>query len=723
MNLKNKLMLAAVITGAFGSSTLQAQNKKPMPTKQVQSAPSNSQTSSQNNPAAFEAKPVPTTLVTKGGEMPNEIIADRFADVQVLRYGIPGFNQLTLKQKKLAYYLYEAGLSGRDIFWDQKYKNNLMVRKSLENILTTYAGSKNSKEWLKFETYCRQVFFANGIHHHYSNAKILPEFTVDYFKDLMRNSRQANLVPSIFPNNDEAYGRISGIIFSTNTDMKSVDLSAGVDNILASCNNFYEGVTQKEVEDFYSKMNSGSVKEVPSYGLNSKLIKEDGVIKEKTYKKDGMYGKALTEMIGWLRKAEGVAENDHQRQTLKLLADYFETGDLKKFDEYSISWVADTISRIDIALGFIEVYHDAIGKKGSYESVLSMKDMEASKLVAKIAAQAQWFEDNSPLMPEHKKKNVKGISAKVITVIGEVGDAAPVTPIGINLPNAEWIREKHGSKSVSLGNIVASYNFTKAKSPMIDEFGSSPEVIARIKKYGALCGDLHTDMHEVIGHASGQINEGVATTDITLKNYASTLEEARADLVALYYIMDQKLVDMGVMPSLEVGMAQYDSYLLNGLMTQLYRIKPGDNIEEAHMRNRQLISKWVVEKGAETGVVERKSRGNKTFYVINDYTKLRNLFGQLLREIQRIKSEGDYEAGKNLVEGYGVKVDQDLLKEVHERYDKLNLAPYMGFIQPKLIPVYDTSKNISDVRIDCNQDFLRQMLEYGNKYSFLPVIN
>ena len=723
MNLKNKLLLATVITGAAGCTTLQAQNKKPMPTKQVQAVPSNSQSSPQNNPAAFEAKPVPSTLVTKGGEMPNEIIADRFADVQVLRYGVPGFNQLTLKQKKLAYYLYEAGLCGRDIFWDQKYKNNLMVRKSLENILTTYAGSKNSKEWLKFETYCRQVFFANGIHHHYSNAKILPEFTVDYFKEIMRNSRQANLVPSIFPNNDEAYGRISDIIFNTSTDMKSVDLSAGVDNIIASCNNFYEGVTQKEVEDFYSKMNSGSVKEAPSYGLNSKLIKEGDVIKEKTYKKDGMYGKALAEMISWLRKAEGVAENDHQRQTLKLLADYFETGDLKKFDEYSISWVADTISRIDIALGVIEVYHDAIGKKGSYESVLSMKDMEASKLVAKIAAQAQWFEDNSPLMPEHKKKNVKGISAKVITVIGEVGDAAPVTPIGINLPNAEWIREKHGSKSVSLGNIVASYNFTKAKSPMIDEFGSSPEVIARIKKYGALCGDLHTDMHEVIGHASGQINEGVATTDITLKNYASTLEEARADLVALYYIMDQKLVDMGVMPSLEVGMAQYDSYLLNGLMTQLYRIKPGDNIEEAHMRNRQLISKWVVEKGADEGVIERKTRGNKTFYVIIDYNKLRNLFGQLLREIQRIKSEGDYEAGKNLVEGYGVKVDQDLLKEVHERYDKLNLAPYMGFIQPKLIPVYDASKNISDVRIDCNQDFLKQMLEYGNKYSFLPVMN
>ncbi|MEO8146279.1 MAG: dihydrofolate reductase [Bacteroidia bacterium] len=729
MKLKKTFAIALAIISTITISNVSAQAKKPVAGQKMEPKPAAQQ---QDNPATI--KPVAgdypatikpkaeTTNMTITADLPKEVLADRFADVQVLRYGIPGFNDLSLNQKKLAYYLYEAGLCGRDIFWDQKYKYSLMIRKALENILTSYKGNRTGKDWNQFDTYCKQVFFANGIHHHYSNAKIMPEFSNDYFKVLMRASSHPNLVPGMFKTNDDAYGRIADIIFSK-SDLKSVDLSAGIDNVKASCNNFYEGVTQQEVEDFYNQMGKDAGKQAPSFGLNSKLIKEDDGIKERVWKVGGMYGPAMEQMVKWLRKAEGVAENKTQSNTFHQLADYFETGDLKKFDEYNISWVSDTVSRIDVALGFIEVYHDAIGKKGSYESVVSMKDMQASKLIAKIGSQAQWFEDNSPLMTEHKKKNVKGISAKVITVIGEGGDAAPVTPIGINLPNAEWIREEYGSKSVSLGNIVSSYNYVRAKSPMIDEFGSNPEVIARVKKYGALAGDLHTDMHEVIGHASGQLNPGVATTDITLKNYASTLEEARADLVGLYYIMDNKLIELGVMPSLEVGKAQYDSYILNGLMTQLYRIKPGDNIEESHMRNRQLISKWVLEKGADEKVIERTTRDGKTYFVINDYNKLRTLFGQLLREIQRIKSEGDFNAGKNLVENYGVIADQDLLKEVHARYEKLNIAPYMGFIQPKLIPVYDSNKNITDVKVDCNQDFMQQMLEYGKKYSFLPVMN
>jgi dipeptidyl-peptidase-3 len=675
------------------------------------------------NPNAIQPKAT-ATQAASSEDLPKEVIADRFADVQVLRYGIPGFSELTLKQKQLSYYLYEAGLCGRDIYWDQKYSNNLLIRKTLENVLSTYKGSRKTQNWLDFETYCKQVFFANGIHHHYSNVKIKPKFEPVYVKDILANSNTDFYQKEFKMTWQQLASFINGPLFSDNVAMKTVDLSSGIDNVKASCNNFYENVTQAEVEDYYKKLNDQNTsKQAPSYGLNSKLIKKDDKILEQTWKVGGMYGPALAKMVYWLKKAVYVAENPIQKNSFTQLIAYLETGDLKKYDDYCISWVSDTVSRIDIAIGFIEVYHDAIGKKGSYESVLSMKDMEASKMIAKIAAQAQWFEDNSPIMDEHKKQNVKGISAKVITVIGEGGDAAPVTPIGINLPNAEWIREVHGSKSVSLSNIVAAYNYTRAKSPMIDEFGSSPEVIARVKKYGALCGDLHTDMHEVIGHASGQLNDGVATTDITLKNYASALEEARADLVALYYILDPKLIEIGVSPSVDAGKAQYDLYLLNGMMTQLYRIQPGDNIEEAHMRNRQLICKWAFEKGATENVISKEVRDGKTYFVINDYNKLRSLFGQLLKEIQRLKSEGDYEAGKNLVENYGVIVDQPLLLEVHKRYEKLNIAPYMGFIQPKLIPVYDKEKKITNVKVDCNQDFMEQMLEYGKNYSFLPVKN
>jgi dipeptidyl-peptidase-3 len=650
-----------------------------------------------------------------------EIMADRFADIQTLRYTIPGFEELSLQQKQLAYYLYMAGLSGRDIFYDQKYRHNLQIRKTIEAILETYSGDKNADNYKKFDEYAKRFFFANGIHHHYSSDKMIPEFDAAYLTELISKSDAAK-IPMEGMDATAYVAYLTPILFDPKVDGKCVSLAADADNVKASANNFYEGVTQKEVEEFYKKKTIAGVKEQPSWGLNSKVVKENGQLVEKVWKVGGMYSAAMEKMVYWLEKAVPVAENDIQKKTLEALIKFYKSGDLKDYDDYCISWVKDTASRVDISTGFIEVYMDPMHKKGAYETVLSMKDMEATKRIAAIAKEAQWFEDNSPIKPEHKKKNVKGISAKVITVIQESGDAAPATPIGINLPNQEWIRETHGSKSVSLSNIVASYNYARAKSPMIDEFGESKEVIERAKKYGALSGDLHTDMHEVIGHASGIINEGVGSTDVTLKNYASTLEEGRADLVALYYITDQKLVDIGVMPTTDVGKAQYDYYIMNGLMTQLFRIKPGNNLEESHMRNRQLVAAWVYEKGKADNVIERITRDGKTYFKINDYAKLRTLFGQLLQEIQRIKSEGDFTAGKNLVENFGVKVDQDLLNEVHERYKKLDIAPYMGFIQPKLVPVMDGDK-ITDVKVEYNNDFEQQMLDYGKDFSFLPVKN
>jgi dipeptidyl-peptidase-3 len=489
---------------------------------------------------------------------------------------------------------------------------------------------------------------------------------------------------------------------------------------VASSNNFYEGVTQKEVEAFYDKMPTTG--NAPSWGLNSKVVKENGVVSEKVWKSGGMYGAAIDKICYWLDKAIPVAENEKQKQTLELLVKYLRSGDLKDFDAYSIAWVQDTDSKIDGINGFIEVYLDAIGKKGSYESYVSIKDEEATKRIAAIAKEAQWFEDNSPLMPEHKKKEVKGIIAKAITVVAESGDLAPTTAIGINLPNADWIRKDHGSKSVSLSNIIHSYNVASAQKGTIDEFGLNDEVKNRIKKHGALGSDLHTDMHECIGHASGQINPGVETTDKTLKNYASCLEEARADLVGLYYILDKKLLDIGVMPSMDVAKSQYDSYIMNGLMTQLTRIKLGDNIEEAHMRNRQLNAKWAYEMGKKENVIEFVKRDGKTYVQINDYDKLRKLFGDLLREIQRIKSEGDFKAGQALVENYGVKVDAVLHKEILDRYSKLGIKPYRGFIQPKLTATMDGDK-VSGVQVEYPTSFFAQMMEYGKKYSFLGVRN
>lgn len=648
--------------------------------------------------------------------------AERFADIQVLRYEVPGFKDLSLKQKELAYYLYEASLCGRDIIWDQKYKYNLTIRKTLENIWKTYKGDKSSREFGKFETYVKRVWFSNGIHHHYASDKIIPEFSRDFFKSLI-NQSEASGFP--LPKNQtpvQFTEWIIPILFDPNVDGKTVNLEAGIDNIKGSANNFYENVTQQEVEDYYSAQSNQNDATPVELGLNSKLIKLNGKLEERVWKIGGMYSASIEKMVYWLDKAASVAETPEQEKALRLLIEYYKTGDLKKFDEYNIAWVNDTKSTLDLVHGFIEVYQDALGKKGTFEAVVSIKDFEATKKMETIAANAQWFEDNAPLYPQHKKKEVKGIIGKSINVIVESGDAAPSTPIGINLPNSNWIRQQHGSKSVSLGNIVHAYTVASAKSPSSAEFAYSDETLERARKYGNLASELHTDMHEVIGHASGQLEPGVATPDVTLKNYQNTLEEARADLVALYYIMDPKLVEIGVTPSLEVGKAEYESYLLNGLMLQLNRLDEGKNLEEAHMRNRQLVAKWVFEKGEKENVAEFVKRDGKTFIRINDYDKLRTLFGELLKEIQRIKSQGDFAAGQKLVENYGVKVDIALHKEVKERFAKLNVAPYKGFIQPRLVPEIQDGK-ITNVSIEYPFSFADQMLEYSEKYGLLPSMN
>jgi dipeptidyl-peptidase-3 len=661
------------------------------------------------------------TKMAEVDTMPFEVDAERFGDLQVLRYQVKGFEELSLQQKQLAYYLYEAAMCGRDIIYDQKYRYNLTIRKTIDAIYSTYTGDKSVEDWKKFETYAKRIWFSNGIHHHYSNMKMMPEFSQEYFLNLIKNT-DPKFLPLEGKDIESLTKTLTPILFDEKVDAKIVNQGAGIDNIKASANNFYESLSQKEVEAYYAQMADKGNKTPIMYGLNSKLVKENGKIIEKTWKVGGMYSAAIEKIVFWLEKASGVAENAEQKLALDKLIQFYKSGDLKDFDEYSIAWVKDINSRIDVVNGFIEVYGDAIGKRGSFESVVSMKDMEATKTIAAIAKEAQWFEDNSPIAAEHKKKEVKGITAKVITVIAEAGDAAPSTPIGINLPNSNWIREQHGSKSVSLGNIVESYNVVGAKSPTLKEFAYDETVVERAKKHGALAGNLHTDMHEVIGHASGKINEGIATPDVTLKNYANCLEEARADLVALYYIYDKKLIDIGVMPSLEVGMAEYDNYILNGLIMQLTRIKLGDNLEEAHMRNRQLVASWAFEKGKKDNVIEMIKKDGKTYVKVNDYEKLRVIFGELLKEIQRIKSEGDYKSATALVEGYGVKVDKTLHKEILERFEKLNVAPYKGFIQPKLVPVMDGDK-ITDVKIEYPQDFSQQMLEYGKKYSFLPTIN
>ena len=673
---------------------------------------------STTTPASADSTHVDTTAATYDTTFTTE--AEVFADLQMLRYQVPGFNQLTLQQKQLSYYLYEASLCGRDIFYDQKSKYGIMLRKTLEAAYSTYTGDKNSDDWKKFQEYCGRFWFSTGNHHHYGNEKFIPACSFEYFSSVIKASDSTQLPKDAGESVNAFLNRIKPIVYDLKFEPKLLDQSANIDNVKASSVNFYEGVTQKEVEAFYSKYDTKG--QQPMWGLNSKLMKENGQVVEKVWKVGGMYSAAIEKIVEWLEKAVTVAENEQQKRSLELLIQYYKTGDLKTFDNYSIAWVKDVNSRIDMENGFIETYADPIGKKATYESIVSLKDMEATKRIKAIADQAQWFEDNSTLMPEHKKKNVKGIIAKAITTIVEAGDLAPSTAIGINLPNNEWIRKDSGSKSVSLSNIIYSYNVAGAKSGVTDEFALNDTIATRLKKWGALAADLHVDMHECIGHASGQINPGVETPDKTLKNYAGALEEGRADLVALYYIMDQKLIDIGVMPSFDVAKTQYDSYIMNGLMTQLTRLKLGDLVIEAHMRNRQMVARWAYENGKKDSVIQFVKRDGKTYVKINDYNKLRTLFGQLLREIQRIKSEGDFNAGKNLIENYGVKVDYALHKEILERYAKLNVKPYRGFIQPRLVPVMDGDK-ITDVKIEYPTSFYEQMMEYAKKYSFLPVKN
>ncbi|HUM47080.1 MAG TPA: hypothetical protein PLD84_09135 [Chitinophagales bacterium] len=648
--------------------------------------------------------------------------SEQFADFRILRYDVPGFDQLSLKQKQLAYYLYEATLAGRDIFYDQGYKYNLTVRRTLDAIVSSGRTDLKSADGEKYMTYVKRVWFSNGIHHVYSNNKMIPEFSQTWFAAQVKMCDPAQLPLSKGQSVDDFIAFISPIIFDPAVAPKRVNLDKEADLITSSTVNFYENITQNEVTSYYTGMNKKEDATPPSYGLNSKLMKVNGKIKEKTWKVGGMYSPAIEKIVFWLKKAATVAESPHQQNMINLLIAYYKTGDLKKFDEYSIEWVKDT-SVVDFVNGFIEMYHDPLGYKATWEAYVSLKDIEATKRIKAIGDQAQWFEDNSPLMPAHKKDTVKGISAKVINVVVEAGDLAPLTAIGINLPNAEWIREDFGSKSVTIGNITHAYAEDGKTSGVLEEFYYNDTIKNRLKEFGSITDNLHTDMHEVIGHASGKLNAGIGTFNETLKNYANTLEEARADLVALYYMIDPKLVEIGVMPTADAGKSEYDRYIANGLMIQLTRLPENENqLEESHMRNRQMIAAWAYENGKKENVIEKVSKDGKTYFVVRDYNKLRTLFGQLLREVQRIKSEGDYTAGSALVETYGVKVDPSLHKEVLERYKRLKIAPYKGFIQPKMVPVMNGDQ-IVDVKLEYPDDFSKQMLEYGKNYSTLPNVN
>ncbi len=660
--------------------------------------------------ACSKDQPAPETTDTTTDDFKWQ--TEAFADKKIIRYQIPGFDKLSLQQKKLVYYLTQAGLAGRDIMYDMNYKHNLAIRHALDKVMRDYKGDKGSDEWKALEKYAKEVWFASGIHHHYGNDKFTPEFSKEYFTTVL-----SEIGASL---SDDAMAAI----FDPSVAPKKIDQSDPNKLLENSAVNFYgDDVSTTEAKGFYSKKIEEGGLYAPMYGLNSQLVKdENGQLVERVWKEDGMYGEAISEIIKWLEKAVGVAENEPQKRALELLIEYYKTGDLKTFDLYSIAWSQATEGDVDYINGFIEVYQDPLGYKGSYETIVQINDFDASQRMSVVAENAQYFEDNSPIMDEHKKKEVVGISYKVVNVAGEAGDASPSTPIGVNLPNSNWIRARHGSKSVSLGNIVEGY--ANASGPgILKEFAHDEEEIARSEKHGKLAAKMHTALHEVIGHASGQLEEGVENPATALQNFASPLEEARADLVALYYIMDNKLVEMGLMESLEVGKAEYDSYLKNGMMTQLRRIEPGKTIEQAHMRNRSMVSHWVFEKGSEVGAVEMVKRDGKTYIDIKDYEKMRELFGQLLREVQRIKSQGDYAAAKNLFEGYGIQVDPAIHKEVLDRSEKLNIPPYGGFINPKLVPVTGDDGSITDVKVEYPDDFIKQHLEYGEKYSHLPVNN
>ncbi len=644
-----------------------------------------------------------------------EYQVEQFADLQILRYRVPGFEKLSLRQKQLIYYLSQAALEGRDILYHQNGKYNLPVRRLLEAVYVAYKGPRDTDEFRAFEVYLKRVWFANGIHHHYSCDKFVPGFTPDYLRSLVESLPADALPLAEGETCTKLCNRLFPVIFDPEVMPKRVNQADGEDLILTSAANYYEGVTQQEAEDFYAAMKTPGETEPVMYGMNSRLVKKDGVVQEEVWKIGGMYGEALQKIVSWLDKAAEVAENDRQREVIRLLTEFYRTGNLKTFDAYSIVWLKDTDSQVDFVNGFIESYGDPLGIKASWESIVNFKDLEATRRTELISENAQWFEDHSPVAPQFRKEKVKGVSAKVITAAMLGGDLYPSTAIGINLPNSNWIRSVHGSKSVTIGNLTSAYNQAARGNGFRDEFVYSPVEIGLLDKYADITGDLHTDLHECLGHGSGRLLPGVDPD--ALKAYGSTIEEARADLFGLYYIPDPRMVELGLVPDAEAYKAEYYAYMMNGLMTQLVRIEPGCNVEEAHMRNRQLIARWALEQGAEQKVVELVVRDGKTFVRINDYEQLRSLFGRLLAEVQHIKSEGDYEAARQLVETYAVRIDPALHAEVLERYRQLHLAPYKGFINPVYTPCYDAEGRWTDVKVDYTEGYAAQMLRYSRDYA------
>jgi len=642
---------------------------------------------------------------------------DKFADIEILRYRVPDFEKLSLKQKEMIYYLTQAALEGRDILYDQNNKYNLSIRRTLEAVYQNYQGDRNSDNFERLTTYLKRVWMGNGIHHHYSEDKFIPEFSEKFFTEAVRSIDPESLPLVAGEQPNDLINRLIPVIFDPTVYPKRTNQEEGVDLILTSGNNYYEGVTQTEVENFYSLMKDPNDSTPISYGLNSKLVNENGVLVEKVYKVGGLYGAAIERIVGWLEKAATVSENEKQRDVINTLVEFYKTGDLKTYDEYSIKWVEDLDSQIDFVNGFTETYGDALGLKASWESIVNFKNIEATKRTEIISSNAQWFEDNSPVDKQFKKEKVKGVSAKVITAVILAGDCYPSTPIGVNLPNANWIRRDHGSKSVTIENITEAYDQASLGNGFAEEFMWSDVERKLAKDFASQTNNLHTDLHECLGHGSGKLLPGVDPD--ALKAYGSTIEEARADLFGLYYMGDPKIVELGLLPDKEAYKAEYYKFIMNGLMTQLTRIQPNKNIEEAHMRNRQLIAAWVFEKGKADKVIEMQKREGETFVVINDYQKVRTLFGQLLAEIQRIKSTGNFERGKKLVENYGVKVNQILHAEVLDRYKKLNLAPYRGFVNPVYTLIQNKDGKIKDVTISYDENYVDQHMRYSKDYSAL----
>ncbi|MBR5276112.1 MAG: dihydrofolate reductase [Bacteroidaceae bacterium] len=645
---------------------------------------------------------------------------EKFADLEVLRYQVPGFEELSLQQRTLLYYLSQAALEGRDILFDQNCKYNLQIRRTLEAIYENYEGDRNDEQFRALELYLKRVWFSNGIHHHYAEDKFKPGFSADFFAQCVSAVKPEALPLKEGQSVQQLIAELTPVIQDSTIMSKRTVQSGDGDLILASANNYYDGVTQAEVEAFYAAMKDPKDEKPVMYGLNSRLVKENGVVKEKVWKVGGLYTEALERIVGWLEKAASVAENDAQKAVIETLIEYYRTGDLKKFDDYAMLWVYDLDSRIDFVNGFTESYGDPLGMKASWESVVNFKNIEATKRTEVISDNAQWFEDNSPVAKEFKKEKVKGVSAKVITVAMLGGDCYPATPIGINLPNSNWIRAAYGSKSVTIENITEAYDRASAGGGQTKEFAWSDVEVNMLKEYGFVTDNLHTDLHECLGHGSGKLLPGVDPD--ALRSYGSTVEEARADLFALYYVADKKMVELNLLPNEDAYKAEYYKYMMNGLMTQLTRVELGNNVEEAHMRNRQLIARWALENAGKE-CVELAKKDGKTYVVIHDYDKLREAFGQLLTEVQRIKSTGDYEAAKQLVESYGVKVDADLHKEILDRFAPLNIVPYRGFVNPRYVVTTDDAGSITDVQLDYTEGYVEQMMRYSKEYSSLPSVN